>query len=121
MNEAEPMMLWLPSLTGSDKLEGLQGPPLATFLVLRNVTRRISSSRSFLFSSPQSLHPNLPPAHVTLTNVTPYLHQARSRLAALRFINLYPRQELQLQRLRFFVNCNKTPVSRSDSHNLVIS
>lgn len=79
MNEAEPMMLWLPSLTGSDKLEGLQGPPLATFLVLRNVTRRISSSRSFLFSSPQSLHPNLPPAHATLTNVTPHLHQARWR------------------------------------------
>jgi hypothetical protein len=79
MNEAEPMMLWLPSLTGSDKLEGLQGPPLASFLVLRNVTRRFSSSRSFLFPSSQSLHPNLPPAHATLTNVTPYLHQARWR------------------------------------------
>lgn len=79
MNEAEPMMLWLPSLTVSDKLEGLQGPPLVTFLVLRNVTRRISCSRSFLFFPPQSLHPNLPPAHHTLTNVTPYLHQARWR------------------------------------------
>jgi hypothetical protein len=79
MNEAEPMMLWLPSLTGLDKLEALQGPPLASFLVLRNVTRRFSSSRSFLFPSSQSLHPNLPPAHATLTNVTPYLHQARWR------------------------------------------